>query len=84
MARSVASTGSLRIGQEIGDARERLVWLGIEDMQDRADEEAVAGLLPVIAAIERPFRINQDVGDVLDVAHLLVAAPHLQQRIVGG
>jgi len=34
------------IGQEVGDARERLVWLGIEDMQDRADEEAVALAIP--------------------------------------
>ncbi len=73
---------TLWVGQEVGDAGERLVWLGIEDMQDRADEKAVAGLLPMIAAIERPFRIDQDVGDVLDVAHFLVAASHLQQRIV--
>ena len=75
---------ALRIGQEVGDAGERLVRLGIEDMQDRADEQAVAGLLPMIAALERSFRIDQDVGDVLDVAHFLVAAAHLQQRIVGG
>ena len=27
--------------------------------------------------------IDEDVGDVLDVAHLPIAAPHLQQRIVG-
>ena len=84
MARSVDFDRTLRIGQEIGDAGERLVRLGIEDMQDRANEEAVAGLLPMIAAVERSFRIDQDVGDVLDVAHFLVAAPHLQQRIVSG
>src|SRR6266849_699721 len=53
-------------------------------MQDRADEKAMAGLLPMVAAVERSFRIDQDVGDVLDVAHFLVAAPHLQQRIVRG
>jgi hypothetical protein len=75
---------TLWVGQEVGDARERLVWLGIEDMQDRSDEKAVAGLLPMIAAVERSFRIDQDVGDVLDIAHFLIAAPHLQQRIVGG
>ena len=75
---------ALRIGQEVGDAGKRLVRFGIEDMQDRADEETVAGLLPMIAAVERPFRIDQDVGDVLDVAHFLVAAPYLQQRIVSG
>ena len=36
------------------------------------------------APLERPFRIDQDVGDVLDVANLSVAAAHLHQRIVGG
>ena len=42
----------------------------------------MAGLLPMVAAVERSFRIDQDVGDVLDVAHFLVAAPHLQEWIV--
>ena len=39
---------------------------------------------PSVTAIERSLGINQDVGDILDVAHFLVAAPHLQQRIVSG
>ena len=32
----------------------------------------------------RPFRIDQDVGDVLHIAHLLRALAHLQQRIEAG
>ena len=61
---------ALRIGQEIGDAGERLVRFGIEDVQDGADQQRVAGLLPMIAPLQRAFGIDQDVGDVLDVAHL--------------
>jgi len=72
----------LRIGQESCDPRQRLVRLGIEDMQDRADQERVAGFLPVIAPVERAFRIYQDVGDILDVADLVGTAPNFQQRIV--
>ena len=75
---------SPRIGQEGRDAGERLVGLGVEDMEDRADQQRMAGLLPMIAPLERAFRIDQDVGDVLDVADLPLAAADLEQRIVGG
>ena len=84
IARSVVSIGRLRIGEEIGDAGERLVRLGVEHMQDRADQQRVAGLLPVVPALQRAFGIDQHVGDVLDVAHFPFAAAHLEQRIVGG
>ena len=73
----------LRIGEEDGDAGERLVLLGIEDMKDGADQKRVAGLLPVVPLFEAAFGIDEDVGDVLDVAHLPLAAPHFEQRIVG-
>src|ERR1700719_3987284 len=43
----------------------------------------MAGLLPVIAPFKRPFGIDQDVGDVLDIAHFGVAAADFEQRIVG-
>ena len=62
---------ALRIGEEGRDARERLVLLGVEDMEDRADEQRVAGLLPMVAPLERAFGVDQDVGDVLDVADLV-------------
>ena len=74
---------ALGIGQESGDAGERLVFLSIEDMEDGTDQERVAGLLPVIAFFERAFGIHEDVGDVLDVAHLPLAAANLKERIVG-
>ena len=72
------------IGQEVCDPGEGLVGFGVEDVQDGADQERVTGLFPVIAPFERPFRIDQDVGDVLDVAYLGVAAAHFEQRIVPG
>ncbi len=74
----------LRIGQKGGDAGERLIRLGIEDVQDRADQQGVGGLFPMVALVERAFRIDQNVGDVLHVTDFPFAAPHLQQRIIGG
>ena len=62
-------------------ARQRLLALGVEHVQDGAGQQRVGGLVPVIAPLARPFRIDQDVGDVLDIAHLVRALAHLQQRI---
>ena len=73
-----------RIGEEIGDAGERLVRLGVEHVQDGADQQRVAGLLPVVSPLQRALGIDQNVGDVLDVADLPLAAADLQQGIVGG
>ena len=53
-------------------------------MQDGADQQRVAGLLPMVAALKRAFRIDQHVGDVLDVADFPLAAANLKQRVVGG
>jgi hypothetical protein len=74
--------GALRVGQEGHDASKGLVLLGIKDVNDRADQQRMARLLPMIAAVERAFGIDEDVGDVLDVADLVRAAPYLDQRIV--
>jgi len=52
-----------RIREEGGDAGERLVRLGVEDMEDRADEQRMASLLPMVPAFEQTFRIDEDVGD---------------------
>ncbi|MCY1169727.1 hypothetical protein D9M73_97760 [compost metagenome] len=73
---------SLRIGEEIGDAGERLVGFGVKDMQDRADQKRMAGLLPMVPAFQCPFGINQHVGDVLDISDFKLTAPDLEQRIV--
>src|SRR3546814_4344800 len=40
------------------------------------------GLLPVTAPLQRTFRVDQQVGDVLHIAYLLRAAAHLQQGVV--
>ena len=69
------------IGEEGRDAGQRLLLLGVEHVQDGAGQQRVGGLLPVVAPLRAPFRIDQDVGDVLDIAHLVRALAHLQQRI---
>ena len=73
----------LGVRQECGYPRERLFRLGIKNVEDRADQQAVAGFLPMVAPFERAFGIDQDVGDVLDITNLPFAAPHFQQRVVG-
>jgi hypothetical protein len=40
---------SPRIGEEAGDPRQRLFGLGVENMQNRTDQERVARFLPVVA-----------------------------------
>ncbi len=72
----------LRVGQEIRDAGQRLVGLGIENMQDRAGQERMAGFLPMVPAFQRALGIDQNVGDVLHITYLGVAATDLEQRIV--
>lgn len=74
----------LWIGKEGGDSSQRLVWLGVEDMQNDAHQQGVAGLFPMVSPFERPFRVNQHVGDVLHVADFPRSTPNLQQRIIGG
>ena len=72
-----------RIAEKVRYAAQRFVLAGVQHMQDRADQQRVTGLLPVIALLQRTFGIDQDVGDVLHVAHFMRAAPNLQQRVVG-
>jgi hypothetical protein len=72
-----------RIGQEVGDAAQRLVFARVEHMQDGPDQQRVRSLFPMVALLQRAFGIDQNVRDVLHVAHFMRAAPHLQQRVVG-
>jgi len=48
-------------------------------VQDRSDQESVAGLLPVVSLVEATFGIDKDVGNVLDIANFPLAAPNLEQ-----
>ena len=52
-------------------------------MQDRANQQGMAGLLPMIAALERAFGIDEDVGDILGVPYLAVAFADLEKRVIG-
>jgi hypothetical protein len=76
--------GARWIGKEVGNAAQGLVLAGVEHVQDGADQQRMAGLLPVVAPLQRAFWIDQDIGDVLYVAHLVGATAHFQQRVVGG
>jgi hypothetical protein len=69
------------IRRKIGDARERLVGLGVEDVEDCPDQKRMARLLPVVAPLECALRIDQDVRDVLNVADLPFATPDLEQGL---
>src|SRR3546814_20474065 len=74
--------GPAWVGEEACDPGQRLLLLGVEDVQDGADEQAVAGLLPVVPPLQRPFGVDQDVADVLDVADL-VGSLRSEERRVG-
>jgi hypothetical protein len=66
---------SLRIGEEGRDAGERLLFFGVKHMQDGADQQGVSGLLPMRPPLQRTFRIDQDVGDVLGGPRPVPCAP---------
>jgi hypothetical protein len=74
----------LGIRKERGDARKGLLLLCVENVEDCSDQQRVRGFLPMVAPFERAFGIDQDIGDVLDVADLLDAAADLEQRVVPG
>src|SRR3546814_8978762 len=71
---------SLGIGQEGRDARERLFFLRVEDVKDSADQERVGGFFPMVPPFERTFGIDQNIGDILDIAHLMRAAAYLRSE----
>jgi hypothetical protein len=72
-----------RIGEEVGDAAQRLVLARVEHVQDGADQQRMAGLFPMVALLQRAFGIDQDVRDVLHVAHFMRATADFQQWVVG-
>jgi hypothetical protein len=74
---------SPRIGEKGCHARQRLVLLGIEDMEDRADEQGMTRLLPMVAFLEAAFGVDEDIGDILDIAHFPFAAAHFEQGVIG-
>src|SRR3546814_7964287 len=51
---------------------------------DGADEKRMTGLFPVRPSFERPFGVDENVRDILNVANLVHAPPDLQQRVIFG
>src|SRR5262249_22572544 len=74
--------GALRVGEEGRYPGQSLLLLGIEDVENGADQQGMAGFLPVRPPLQRTLRINEDVGDVLDVPDLIRTFPDLKQRVV--
>ena len=70
-----------RIRQEPGAARQRLVFFRVQHVQDHAGQQGMARLLPMVPPLQRAFRVDQDVGNVLCVPDFSFPAPHLQERI---
>ncbi len=82
MPRSVVSMVRLGSDRKLATPASVLSGLRVQNMENGADEQGVAGLFPMIAPLERAFGINQDVGDILHIAHLAVATPHFKQRVI--
>lgn len=51
-------------------------------MEDGTDQQRVTGLLPVVAPLHCAFGIDEDIRDVLDVPHLMIAPANLEQGVV--
>ena len=66
------------VGEETGNAGERFVWFGVQDMKNGADQQGVAGLFPMVATFERSLGVDQHVRNILDIAHLPLAAANFQ------
>ena len=73
---------ALRIGEEGGDPSEGLFLFGVEDVKDGPDQQAVAGFFPMRPALQSAFRVDEHVGDILNVADFVGSFADLQQRIV--
>src|SRR5271163_770272 len=43
----------------------------------------MAGFFPMIAALERAFGIDENVGDILRITYFVVSFADLEQRIIG-
>ncbi len=71
-----------RVGQEGRAACQRLVGLSIENVEDHPDQQSVTGFLPVATAFKRAVRVNENVSDILDIAHLVRTTPHFHKWIV--
>ena len=84
MAFKVASIRRLGSDKKFRDAGEGLILFRVKHMQDRADQQRMAGLLPVIALLQGSFGVDEHVRNVLDIAHLPFPAPDLQKWIIGG
>lgn len=76
--------GLRRIGQDLGDTRERFLLFRVKDVKNDTDQERMTGLFPMGSAFERPFGVDQNVGDVLHIADFGRPFAHLEQRIVAG
>ncbi len=73
-----------RVRQKGRHAAQGLVRFGVQHVQDGAHQQRVRSLFPMVAPLQGPVRVHQDVGDVLGIAHFMRAPAHFQQRVIGG
>ena len=71
----------LRIGEERGRRRPATCPSRRRGRGGSRRRAACGGRLPVVALLALALRVDEDVGDVLHVADLAVAAPDLEQRV---
>ena len=58
--------GALGVRQELEHAVERLVWLGVQDVQDRPEEELIRGPVPV-GFLPLAVGVDQEIGERISI-----------------
>src|SRR5690606_31086535 len=74
--------GTGRIGEEVGDTTQGFIFTRVKHMQDGANQQGMRSFLPVVAALQRAFRVHKDLGNILHIADFMGTAPHFQQGVV--
>src|SRR3546814_2722835 len=70
-----------RIGEEGGDAGQRLVLFRIKDMEDRANQQRMAGLFPVVALLEAAFgRSEEHTSELQSLMRISYAGFRLKKK----
>lgn len=80
MSVAAPSVGGAQVRREFAHPIERLVGLGVQDMQNDAQEKLVGGAVPM-RFLAFTVRIHDQVRDVLDITNLVLVPPHLEEGI---
>jgi len=64
------------------DPHSYAITVTASDGTNSSDQQCVAGFLPVVSSFQRPFGIDQHVGDILHVTDFPLPSPHFQKGVV--